>query len=50
LPILATLMMKATRSSETSVLTRDMRRHFPEDGIHQITALKTPSLTDITLV
>jgi hypothetical protein len=25
--------MKATRSSETSVLTRPIRRHIPEDGI-----------------
>jgi hypothetical protein len=28
-----TLMMKAIRSSETSVLTRATRRHIPDDGI-----------------
>jgi hypothetical protein len=32
-PILVTLMMEATCSSETSVLTRATRRHMPEDGI-----------------
>jgi hypothetical protein len=32
LPILVTLMMKATRSSETSVLTRATRRSIPGDG------------------
>jgi hypothetical protein len=31
--ILDTLMMEATRSSETSVLTRATRRYVPEDGI-----------------
>jgi hypothetical protein len=31
--ILFTLMMKALRSSETSVLTRVSRRNIPEDGI-----------------
>jgi hypothetical protein len=29
----STLKMEATRSSETSVLTRPRRRHFPKDGI-----------------
>jgi hypothetical protein len=28
-----TLMMEATRSSETSVHTRSTRRHIPENGI-----------------
>jgi hypothetical protein len=32
-PILVTLMMVATRSSETSVLTGVTRRNIPEDGI-----------------
>jgi hypothetical protein len=32
-PILATLMMEAIRSHETSVLTRAARRNIPEDGI-----------------
>jgi hypothetical protein len=32
-PILVTLMMKALRSSETSVLTRPTRRKIREDGI-----------------
>jgi hypothetical protein len=31
--ILVTLMMEATRSSETSVLTRATRRTIPDDGI-----------------
>jgi hypothetical protein len=33
--ILVTLMMEATYSSETSVLTRTKQRHIPENGIHQ---------------
>jgi hypothetical protein len=32
-PILVTLMMKAIRFSETSVLTRATRLNIPEDGI-----------------
>jgi hypothetical protein len=32
-PILVTLMMKAVRSSETTVLTRTGRRNIPEVGI-----------------
>jgi hypothetical protein len=35
-PILANLMMKATRSSETSILTRPTRHHIQENGILQI--------------
>jgi hypothetical protein len=34
-PILVTLMMKALRFSETSVLTRGTRRNIPEDTIIQ---------------
>jgi hypothetical protein len=33
--ILFILMMEATRSSETSVLTTATRRHIPEDGNFQ---------------
>jgi hypothetical protein len=32
-PILVILMMEAIRASETSVLTRIIWRHIPEDGI-----------------
>jgi hypothetical protein len=32
LPILATLMMVALRSSETSILTRATWRNIPEEG------------------
>jgi hypothetical protein len=32
-PILVALMMMATHSCETSVLTRPTRRHIPEDDI-----------------
>jgi hypothetical protein len=33
MPILFFLMMEATRSSETSVLTGATKRYIPEDGI-----------------
>jgi hypothetical protein len=36
-PILSTLMMEATRSSETSVLTRAARCHIPEGWILRMT-------------
>jgi hypothetical protein len=42
--ILSTLIMRAIRSSETSVLTRATRRHIPEDGIphsHSLQNLKS---------
>jgi hypothetical protein len=32
-PILVTLVMEVTRSSETSVLTRVTQRHIPQNGI-----------------
>jgi hypothetical protein len=31
--LICTLKMEAARSCETSVLTRPIRRHIPEDGI-----------------
>jgi hypothetical protein len=43
-PIPVTLMMRAVRSSETSVLTRVTRRNIPEDGIfhsHRLENLKS---------
>jgi hypothetical protein len=41
-PILVTQMMEATRSSETSVLTRATRRHVTQDGILRSRRLETP--------
>jgi hypothetical protein len=41
-PILVTLMMKALRCSETSVLTRSTRRNIPDDGILHV-QLRLPS-------
>jgi hypothetical protein len=39
-PIRVTLMMKAINSSETSVLTRTIRRNIPEDDtLHDCVAL-----------
>jgi hypothetical protein len=35
-PIIATLMMEAIRSSQTSVLTRVTRRNIAEDGVRQL--------------
>jgi hypothetical protein len=52
-PILVTPMMKAIRSSETSVLTRATRHKIPEDGIlhsHRCQNRKSYiALTDWTL-
>jgi hypothetical protein len=44
-----TQKMEATRSTETSVLTRAIRRHIPEDGIFIFTAVKTSDLTNYNL-
>jgi hypothetical protein len=43
-PILVTLMMETILSSETSVITRDTRRHIPEDGIMRHSVLFGPYL------
>jgi hypothetical protein len=44
-PILVTLIMKATASSETSVLSRATRRYIPEGGIIHSHRRETSSLT-----
>jgi hypothetical protein len=43
-PILVTLMMETVGCSETSVLTRSVRRNIPEDGIHLTALLLSLSL------
>jgi hypothetical protein len=44
-----TLKMEATRSSETSVLTRSIQRNIPEEGIlEQISGLG-PNMADFKL-
>jgi hypothetical protein len=44
-PILVTPMIKATRSSKTTVLTRFTWVNIPEDGIFIVTFLNTSNLT-----
>jgi hypothetical protein len=43
--ILVTLMMEAIRSSETSILTRVIKRHIPNDGILHSDRRQTSNLT-----
>jgi hypothetical protein len=43
-----TQMMEATRSSETSVLTRNTRQQFPEDAI--LNAVTFPQSEEIALL
>jgi hypothetical protein len=44
-PILVTLMMEATRTSETSVLTRAVWHYIPEDGVLNSHCHETSNLT-----
>jgi hypothetical protein len=48
--ILVTQMMEGIRSSETYVITRDTRRHTPEDGILQVSTLKLSNLTSDDII
>jgi hypothetical protein len=49
-PILATLMVEAIRSSETSVLTTAKRRNIPENGILQGQKWDVEPLTIILMI
>jgi hypothetical protein len=46
-PIFAILLMEATRSSETSVITRATRRNIPEDVILNVFYVKSLNLEKI---
>jgi hypothetical protein len=46
-PILATLMMEALHSPETSVLTRGTQRNIPDDDILHSHATKTSYLAQL---
>jgi hypothetical protein len=48
-PILVTLMMEATRSTETSIFTEVTQRNVPEEGIfHSHRREKLKSYTELT--